>query len=478
MDTNEVTKLQREMKKQGLNAVQNLPNAYDHDFVRQNAALFEGNFIEPFYAPWEAEPQSPATKAFLSGIKAITNDPVELTEFGWIDAMEFVDGLKGAGPEFTQQKMIDYLNAHARVHRPGLGSADRLDHRPHQPAEPSRGEDQGTVHAGTADQGRQVRALRDTAGQTLHLPRHSQGGRPNPGLQIVRTRRCRVIEGGGPMRANEEIQSALCAPGQFFEIETVEIGAYPRAPGRTHRATSARCLSKARRRGARDFLVLDDEHISHERHLQLAQRFASSLVELGVRKGDRVAIAMRNLTEWSIAFFGAVMIGAIAVPVNAFGTGEELGFAITDGRRCGRRRRRGPTRTPRRGSVRLGWSRRGRHPTRGSGTRAVSSRQGRHVRRAARARARGAGGRRGARRLRHDLLHVGTSARPKGVLGTHRNICSNLLSMMYSGARSSLRDGPSGSNAGPAVQLLSVPLFHATGFVIRCCSGTSFFGER
>ena len=111
MDTNEVTKLQREMKKQGLNAVQNLPNAYDHDFVRQNAALFEGNFIEPFYAPWEAEPQSPATKAYLAGIKAITNDPVELTEFGWIDAMQFVDGLKGAGPEFTQQKVIDYLNA-------------------------------------------------------------------------------------------------------------------------------------------------------------------------------------------------------------------------------------------------------------------------------------------------------------------------------------------------------------------------------
>jgi len=120
MDTNEVTKLQREMKKQGLNAVQNLPNAYDHDFVRQNAALFEGNFIEPFYAPWETEPQSPATKAFLSGIKAITNDPVELTEFGWIDAMEFVDGLKGAGPEFTQQKMIDYLNAQRAYTAQGL----------------------------------------------------------------------------------------------------------------------------------------------------------------------------------------------------------------------------------------------------------------------------------------------------------------------------------------------------------------------
>jgi hypothetical protein len=94
--------------------------AYDHDFVRENAALFEGNFIEPFYAPWEAEPQSPATQAYLTGIKAITNDPVELTEFGWIDAMEFVDGLKGAGPEFTQQKVIDYLNAQHAYSAQGL----------------------------------------------------------------------------------------------------------------------------------------------------------------------------------------------------------------------------------------------------------------------------------------------------------------------------------------------------------------------
>ncbi len=120
MDTNQVVKLQQEMKKQGMNAVQNLPNAYDHDFARQNAALMEGNFIEPLYTPWETTPQSPATQAYLANIKAITNDPVELTEFGWIDAMQFVDGLKGAGPEFTQQKVIDYLNAQKAYTAQGL----------------------------------------------------------------------------------------------------------------------------------------------------------------------------------------------------------------------------------------------------------------------------------------------------------------------------------------------------------------------
>jgi branched-chain amino acid transport system substrate-binding protein len=76
MDTNEVTKLQREMQKQGMHAIQNLPNAYDHDFARQNAALFEGSFIEPLYVPWETTPQSPGTQAYLTAIKAITNDPV------------------------------------------------------------------------------------------------------------------------------------------------------------------------------------------------------------------------------------------------------------------------------------------------------------------------------------------------------------------------------------------------------------------
>ncbi len=66
--------------------------------------------MEPLYTPWETDPQSPETKAYLAGIKAITNDPVELTQFGWINAAQFVDGLKGAGPEFTQQKVINYLN--------------------------------------------------------------------------------------------------------------------------------------------------------------------------------------------------------------------------------------------------------------------------------------------------------------------------------------------------------------------------------
>jgi long-chain acyl-CoA synthetase len=99
--------------------------------------------------------------------------------------------------------------------------------------------------------------------------------------------------------------------------------------------------------GSRDLIVLGDERLSHEQHYDQVRRFAAALVgDYGIGKGDRVAIAMRNLPEWSVAFFATVTIGAIAVPLNAFWNGAELAYAISD---CdGRRRRRGTARTARR----------------------------------------------------------------------------------------------------------------------------------
>jgi ABC-type branched-subunit amino acid transport system substrate-binding protein len=122
MDTNEVTKLAKEMKKQGLNATQNLPNGYDHDSLKDptTAALFENYFVEPLYVPLEDTPQSPATQQYLTDVKPITSHPVELTEVGYIMAKMFVDGLKGAGPEFTKQKVIDYLNTQTAYSAGGL----------------------------------------------------------------------------------------------------------------------------------------------------------------------------------------------------------------------------------------------------------------------------------------------------------------------------------------------------------------------
>jgi long-chain acyl-CoA synthetase len=75
--------------------------------------------------------------------------------------------------------------------------------------------------------------------------------------------------------------------------------------------------------GGRDHLVFEDERATVAAFQAAANKFAHQLVADGVRPGDRVAIIMRNLPEWPVAFWGAVLAGAIATPLNAWWTGPD-----------------------------------------------------------------------------------------------------------------------------------------------------------
>ena len=59
-------------------------------------------------------------------------------------------------------------------------------------------------------------------------------------------------------------------------------------------------------------------------------RFASALTKLGVRLGDRVALALPNCPQMVIAFYAAARIGAIAVGCNPLYTARELGHQLAD----------------------------------------------------------------------------------------------------------------------------------------------------
>ena len=62
---------------------------------------------------------------------------------------------------------------------------------------------------------------------------------------------------------------------------------------------------------------------------------AHALVDqFGIAKGDRVAIAMRNLPEWVIAFWASISVGAVVVPLNAWWTGPELAYGLSDSGSC------------------------------------------------------------------------------------------------------------------------------------------------
>jgi long-chain acyl-CoA synthetase len=54
------------------------------------------------------------------------------------------------------------------------------------------------------------------------------------------------------------------------------------------------------------------------------RRFATALFQLGVRKGDRVALMLPNCPEFVIAFYGALRIGAIPVNTNPMYVSREM----------------------------------------------------------------------------------------------------------------------------------------------------------
>ena len=59
-----------------------------------------------------------------------------------------------------------------------------------------------------------------------------------------------------------------------------------------------------------------------------ANRVANMLLDLGIKKGDRVAILMFNCLEWLPIYFGILKAGAIAVPFNFRFAAEEIKYCV------------------------------------------------------------------------------------------------------------------------------------------------------
>ncbi len=280
------------------------------------------------------------------------------------------------------------------------------------------------------------------------------------------------LPAGWPAMTLAEARAALTAPGAKFEMEEAEVhgrrtrvwkNAPPSLPG---------LLSATRAHGDRTFTIYEDERVSYDANHRATAAIAEHLAGLGVDRGDRVALAMRNLPEWVASFFAITALGAIAVPLNAWWTGAELEYGLSD-----------------------------------SGAKVLIVDDERHARLVE------------AYGRLPDLLHVlvarastslgapasrledvigtpgewralsdralpavavapddnatifytsGTTGAPKGALGTHRNLVTNILSSGYSSARTLLRRGETPPAAPePKVMLLVIPLFHVTA-----CSAT------
>jgi len=123
----------------------------------------------------------------------------------------------------------------------------------------------------------------------------------------------------------------LTAPGGPFEVTERDVdGTAMRVF--THAApTLPSILGSGRGHASHDFIVYERQRWSFERFFVDVDALAAALAhDYGVQPGDRVAIAMRNCPDWLLVFAAAVSIGAVVVPINSWGSADELQYTLRD----------------------------------------------------------------------------------------------------------------------------------------------------
>ncbi|MEU8431917.1 long-chain fatty acid--CoA ligase [Streptomyces sp. NPDC029216] len=95
-------------------------------------------------------------------------------------------------------------------------------------------------------------------------------------------------------------------------------------------SVAAILAESAARRPDHPAVVFGTEELTYA-HLWLrARKYASALAGLGVGPGDRVALLMGNSPEFPVAYFGALALGAVVVPVHALLKASEIDYVLRD----------------------------------------------------------------------------------------------------------------------------------------------------
>ena len=204
------------------------------------------------------------------------------------------------------------------------------------------------------------------------------------------------------------------------------------------------------------YLVYEDErHSFTDARRAVAAISARLRNELGVERGDRVAIAMRNYPEWALTFWGAALAGAVVVPLNAWWSGPELAYALEHAEAkvvvCDDERRQRLAREPLVPGLRTVVA---RAPA-PAGTVAFDELAS------------------GSAELPDipltpddvaTLMYTsGTTGQPKGAVGTHRNIGAHIMNGRWMAAQAAAHVSPADGPRPQPVTLLTFPLFHVGG---------------
>jgi len=85
-------------------------------------------------------------------------------------------------------------------------------------------------------------------------------------------------------------------------------------------------------RGDKTAILCGDREVSYRQLYENVNRFGNVMRGLGVRMEERVAILLFDRPEWAFAFFGAIKIGAVAVPMNTLLKPKDYQYLLNDSR--------------------------------------------------------------------------------------------------------------------------------------------------
>jgi crotonobetaine/carnitine-CoA ligase len=80
--------------------------------------------------------------------------------------------------------------------------------------------------------------------------------------------------------------------------------------------------------GSRVLALVNGEQVTYEQLADRAARFAAGLQELGIGRGDRVAVMMPTRPEFLYAWFGILAVGAIEVPIHDAARGPGIAYIL------------------------------------------------------------------------------------------------------------------------------------------------------
>lgn len=86
----------------------------------------------------------------------------------------------------------------------------------------------------------------------------------------------------------------------------------------------------ARRHPDRPALRLDDSSVTYTELDGLTARAAGWLRARGVQPGDRIAIALPNVMQFPVLYYGALRAGATVVPMNPLLKSREIAYHLDD----------------------------------------------------------------------------------------------------------------------------------------------------